>query len=433
MIEKDQVQKVCASFLMALGAGSAGGFYVAMAGFYVEKFQDRSFVILMLLFFCIPFPVMGLLQHKFDAAFDEKFSTEVTYAFRVIALQLILACTILLWMYLPQTQTNVLGLGFLLGSICSSIISSCLQMTSAISPQYMTTAKMGLQIGGILPIVVFTGIGFNPSSPVVHFQHALLCVVVICLLSTGVLSYFHFTTGLFAKAYDRLAYDLPSSRDDSKLQTVSETSSLVELHGETGETSATYLSEGPSWDRQQTATEPLDPASAQNEKGVPPWVFYWQCSHALVMFLAAYTSSLAGFFGDSALTQELSLLKLGMDLVGRTFATGIPQLPCFADGPWHKTLITNIVVEIMLCSVCFGRLLGAPVSAGVFKLSWCGIFVISIFTNSLIDVTASAYSQVRERKQIARTNQMVLCSGVIAGLLISEATSGHMQRLTARG
>lgn len=304
-------------------------------------------------------------------------------------------------------------------------------MTSAISPQYMTTAKMGLQIGGILPILVFTGIGFSPSSPIVHFQHTLLFVVVICMLSTGVLSYFHFTTGLFTKAYDRLAYDLPSSR--ANLQTVSETSSLVELYGETKETSATYLSEDLSWDRQLTATEPLDPASAQNEKGVPFWVFYWQCCHALVMFLAAYMSSLAGFFGDSALTQELSLLKLGMDLVGRTLATGIPQLPCFADGPWHKTLITNIVVEVMLCSVCFARLLGAPVSAGVFKLSWCGIFIISIFTNSLIDVTASAYSQVRERKQIARTNQMVLCSGVIAGLLISEAASGHMERLTARG
>merc|ERR1719487_801656 len=49
----------------------------------------------MLLCLVAPQPLLSLLQQSFDALFDEQFSTKVTYAFRVITMQLILAGTLL--------------------------------------------------------------------------------------------------------------------------------------------------------------------------------------------------------------------------------------------------------------------------------------------------------------------------------------------------
>lgn len=405
MIEVEEVWKICASFLMALGAGSAGSFYTAMSGFYIEHFQDPSFFILMLLCFCTPFPVLPLLQQHFDSQFDEQYSTRVTYAFRVIVTQVILATVVLIWMYSPVTRWNVLGLGCLLGLLCSSIISSSLQMAAALDPVHIINATLGLQVGGILPIIVIIGTGFNPSSSAFVFRIALSSVVFICALSAGVLGYVHSTTDTFSKAYMRLSYDSPKGPRETE-----------------GLLSATE-----AMDRQVTTTVPLGHAATTQE--VPSWVPYWQASSGFVMLVAAYMSSLAGFFGDPEMAQVLCMLKLGMDLLGRFLATVIPQLPCFAEGAWHKILIGNVLLECTMSGICFAKLLGAEVTYGAFVLCWCCIFTISIFTNSLIDITTGSYSPVQDRKSVVRTNQMMQTSGMVLGLVLSITTCPQLENL----
>merc|ERR1719271_1591898 len=154
----------CAGFLMALGPGAAAAFYCAMSGFYMEKFHSRSFFITMLLCLVAPQPVMSLLQQSFDAFFDEQFSTKVTYAFRVITMQLILAGTVLVWILAPVQQWIVLCIGCSLGIVCAAIVSSSLQMVAAIGPTHIVNTKLGFQIGGCLPILVFFIAGFEPHS-----------------------------------------------------------------------------------------------------------------------------------------------------------------------------------------------------------------------------------------------------------------------------
>merc|ERR1719440_244961 len=153
-----------------------------MSGFYMEKFHSRSFFITMLLCLVAPQPVMSLLQQSFDAFFDEQFSTKVTYAFRVITMQLILAGTLLVWILAPVQQWIVLCIGCSLGFVCAAIVSSSLQMVAAIGPTHIVNTKLGLQIGGCLPILVFFIADFKPHSSRADFQRVVASAVFICVL-----------------------------------------------------------------------------------------------------------------------------------------------------------------------------------------------------------------------------------------------------------
>merc|ERR1719440_2545262 len=62
-------------------------------------------------------PVVTMLQRSFDAFFDEKFSTAVAYAFRVIFAQVILAAVVFIWIFLPENRTCILGIGGFLGFV----------------------------------------------------------------------------------------------------------------------------------------------------------------------------------------------------------------------------------------------------------------------------------------------------------------------------
>lgn len=400
---------------MVLGPGAAASFYVAMSGFYIETFKSRSFFISMLLCLMVPQPVVSLLQQRFDSFYDSKFSTVVTYTFRVIAMQLILASMIIVWMFTPNMKSVVLVIGLGLGSICGALASSSMQMVAALESRDIIFAKLGLQFGGLLPIVAFSCAGFRPTASRSEFQTVVASSVVICVLVAGILGYLHHAMGIFDKAYERLAYDLEDDVDAAENKC---------LLG--GDRSGCSASSSGSMGRQQTPTLPLSSQPARQCEGVSSWIAQWQVCHALLMGMAMYVTALAGYFGDPTMAQHLSLLKLGMDLVGRILSVGIPYIPCFAHGPWHKVMATITLVGLCLGGVCTARLLGKAIGDVAFLVSWCGVFVLSIFVGSLLDVTSGCYSEVRDRKAVARTNQLALVSGLVLGLISCEATSSFL-------
>jgi hypothetical protein len=390
-------QQRLAAFLMTLGPGAGVSFYVGMSGFYIERFGSRSFYITMLLCAAIPMPIVSFLQRRCDAWFDIKFSTEVMYSFRVFAMQLGLAGVVLVWMYSANVTWVVLSVGAVLGFISNAIVSSSLQMVASIDPEHIISAKMGLQVGGLVPIGVFTWHGFEPSSSDAAFRMVLMWEVGICLVAACILAYWQRTTDIFSKAYKRLAYDLSD-------------------YGETDS-----LNAGESLERQTSLTRALDPEAAKD--GIPFWVIYWQACIFLLMAASSYLASLAGFFGSTDTAQMLSLLKLGMDLCGRFLALAIPSLPGFTEGPFHRVMAGCFVFEVGLVGLCLLKLFKSAAPEGVFLTSWCLAFALAVWSGSLLDVTSGAYVEVRDRKAVARTNQQVVTGGQVAGLLISQATS----------
>jgi len=302
-----------------------------------------------------------------------------------------------------------IAIGCALGTVGSAIVSSSLQMVAVMGPKHIVSAKFGLQVGGILPIAAFTFTNFQPTSDRSQLQTALTPIICICVLVASILTYFHYSSDLFTKAYERLAYDLDT------------------LEADLSEAGDRLLDDdGNSMQRQLTDSQPLDPEIAKH--GVPTWVAYWQMSHGLLMCIAMYLASLAGYFGDPRMAQTLSLLKLGMDLVGRVLAAAIPYVPGFVRGPWHKVMGTNVLLGVGLGSVCLAKLVGVAVLPMLFTISWCSVFVISIFASSHTDVTSGSYAAVRDRKAIARTNQFVLVAGLLLGLIMSKATTAFLEK-----
>mmetsp|Transcript_8465 Transcript_8465/g.16032 ORF Transcript_8465/g.16032 Transcript_8465/m.16032 type:complete len:428 (-) Transcript_8465:63-1346(-) len=404
----------CAAFWMTVAQGSAEGFYTAMSGFYIAQFGSDSFFISMLLCLMAPKPIMSMLQQSFDAFFDKWFSTEVTYAFRVILMQLSLAAVMLAWIFSASTQAVVLVIGLLVGILGSSIISSSLQMASAMAPDLILNAKIGFSIGGMAPVLVIRWTGFGPESPRSLFQKQLITVVAISTLAAGILGIFHIRSDIFTKAYKRLAYDLNPTHQSSS-ERASESDRLVQ-----SDDTDFFLTSGQTMVQQSSVTRGLDPAA---KDGVPAWVQYWQFAIFFMSSISMGLLSTAGFFKGAADAQRLSLLKLLMELMGRVLAMAVPLFPSFEEGPFHKVMATSVLLVFCFSGLCFANLSRDCVPGAIFSLLWCGVFALSIFATSLADVTTGAYIEVRDRKAVARTNQKVTVSAYLFGLVISEIMS----------
>jgi hypothetical protein len=388
---------------MTLGPGAGLAFYSGMSGFYIERFGVPSFYVTMLLCMTLPMPMVAVIQCKYDAWFDVRFSTDMMYSFRVFGMQLGLAGVVLLWMFSTNHPYIVLLVGAMIGFISNGIVSSALQMVASIDPTQIVYAKMGLQVGGFVPVLVFLVHRFEPSSSDAAFRAVLLWEVGICSIAAGTLAYWNMTTDIFSQAYKRLAYDL-------------------EDYDETGRLNAVE-----SLARRTTSTFALDPEASKD--GIPFWITFWQATIFLMMAGSSYLASLAGYFGSTNMAQTLSLLKLGMELCGRILAFPIPSLPGFTDGPFHKVVAACSVAQLGLICLTFLQLFRTFVPTWVSMTSWCLVFVLGIWTNSLFDVTSGSYVQIRDRKSVARMNQQVIVCGLVVGLLISEAVSyAHIYR-----
>jgi len=396
-----------AAVLMTLSPGSARGFYTAMSGWYIHLYNDRSFFITMLFCFNGPATIASLLQQEFDGYFDGVFSAKVTYPFRVICMQLVLGCIVLAWILGKHCFHSwfVLTIGVLLGFVSFSIFSSSLQVVAAAEPTYIILTKIGMHCGGVLTIIVLTCSGFNPSSSKEEFQWVVSLVVVVTVLAACTLAYFNLTSDVFTKAYERLermdsSYDLTTTGEG------------------TGEDEPLVAD---PFVRQITLTIGLHPEASM--RGVPSWVRHWQAFSCLLTGSGYCLFCLAGYFGDSDLAQMLALLKMLMEFVGRILSCFVPFAACFADGPWHKVMAANVITGLCLFGVCLAKLFGTALGDGPFLMSWCCVHGISRFNQSLGDVTTGSYVNVRDRKSVARTNQLVSVSSALVGLLAGKAIS----------
>jgi hypothetical protein len=392
------ILQALAAFFMTLAPGIVGSYYGAMSGYYIRVFHQKTFYIHMLLCYCATQPLVSLVQRHFDSYFDERLSTPVTYSFRVIGMQVVLGASVVFWMYAPEAQPFVLALGVWIGIISAVIVSSSFQMVAAMEPGFMIYARLGMHFAGLVAPIVVTLLGFQPDSPHSEFQKVLLTAVVTSALAACILAYLHLTTDVFRKAYSRLSYDLEPA--EQELQDT-----------------------GLGLARQVTETSPL--GSSDGKTGVPNWVYRWLAGNALSMGVEFYVASLVGFFGSPALAQHLSLIRMCMNLLGRLLSIPVPYSSCFKEGPWHTVMSAAVFLIVVLGGFCLSKAFRPYLSEAVFMTAWYIVPTIRSFAGSLVDVTVASYVEVRERKSLARLNELGCFSGVLIGLTVGQVT-GHV-------
>lgn len=396
-IQNNVVWQRCGAFLMVVGPGAAAAFYMATAGFYFFNFKSPVFFIFMMFCLYLPYPIMPLVQQKFDKKFDERFSTRWMYFLRVVAMQLCLALAVLGWMFIPQSPCFILFVGALLGAMASVIISSSFQMVAALDPHLVVYAQLGQQAGGALPVAVFFALRFDSDSTLYEFRMVLTTVVTVCLLVAALLSHIHFNTELFAKAYSRLSYE----EDDDPA-------------GVDGR--ARLLS---------TESGPLDAEAAQD--GVPSWVWCWIGALGVMTGLGSCVFSLVSFCGCPFLTTLLALCKLAMDVLGRILAMPLDNGFSSKSRPIHFAFIACTVTHMMLGVIIlamFMQLKSRQDFEEHFKLfvfMWCIFNMLRNFASSVVDVTTGLYVRVQDRQSVARTNLMVVTTSGLAGVVVALA------------
>jgi len=242
--------------------------------------------------------------------------------------------------------------------------------------------------------LVFFFLDFQPSASLLKLRLAVTSVAVVCVFTGVILNYMHFGSDVFAKAYQRLAYDLVA--DEEIFEHVDST-------------------------RQFTETEPLLPEHAQD--GVPMWVWTWCTMTGVLTGIKMCMVSLSACFGNSELAQRLILTQFAVEFLGMLAALQIPGISCFAEGPWHRVLASMSFTIVGLAALLFSNLGGATVALPLFLLSWGAFNSLWSFTCCLIEVTANAYVRVVDRKLVTRRNFLakMTCGilGLMAGLLIS--------------
>lgn len=377
-----------AAFTALFGPHVASATYSSLGAFYVRNFGSSSFYAAMLLSLYLPFSLIVFTQEQADARFDQKFSTSTTYYFRVTLTQLVITLLAIIWMLVAQSFSSVLIMGACIGTVAGAAISSGKQLFAAMDPRLTTYATIGQQVANVQPILVFFLLGFQPSSSMLKFRLAVTYLAIVCMLTYIILSFLHFRSDVFKKAYQRLSYDVDSDEG---------------------------LFEHLDASRQFTETEPLLPE--HTKYGVPPWVWIWCTMTGVLTAIKLCLVSLSACFGDAALAQTLILMHFAIEFLGLLAALQIPQISCFAEGPWHQVMAAISLTIFGLAALQISKLGGFTVSMPLFLLSWGILFALWSFVCCLIEVTTNAYVRVMDRKLVTRRNFIAKCVGCIVGLM----------------
>jgi len=435
----DEAHTTVAAFTMFLGPGMALNFYIASVGYYQYAFETRLFFVVMLFAAYGPFPLIVAAQAVFDAYFDRRFTTQVTYPVPISVGQLSILALVLMWMYLPVTEVVAIGIGLALGASCCLAQASGHQMISAIDATKLTVAEMGGQVGSVVPIVMIWMLDFKPSATRAEFREFVVVVAIVNFLGMAMLLTLH-KRGLFDKAYVRLAYGLDTrcSESDEEEEEEKEIKWRRQVSKEAGETRLQDEPMESSYRRASKEVTPLLALPGQNhmsqkrspregarrelssrQLAIPNWVYIWQATKCLMTALMSFIVSLAGFYGNSAHTQFLASVKLASDFVGRASALPLVRSECFGTGPWHRFLVSTAVARVAMVAIMLAQLWRPVVPEPIFVALWCLFAVLDRMMSTLSDVTCGAFVTMKQRKFVSRLSFFTGFGGLILGLSVA--------------
>lgn len=384
--------KMAIASLSLLGVGCSAGYYLAPAGFFEHTFKSNTFFLKMIMAICLPYPVILLLQEKFDEHFDSVFGPRQTYFFRVIAMQMMLACVFAGYSMCAESPAGVLICGVLIGCFTAAALASTMQLMAAWDPHLNAWASMGKDVAGALAVITYSLRAFSASEASSwEFQSMQLFPIVIICLSAMFLTGLH-SVGIWDKAYARLGYDLWDGDFSVKRRQVSE-------------------------------SDPLLAADELDSSGQPYWISAWQVASMLSSFLSFMLLPLVSLMHNPDLTQKLTLGKLTMDCLSRCFAALLSRTDVFGVmKPRHYMLIVQLALRTLMFALMLSHLLQLlALSVKVFSAIWFLHYFLGSFLASQIDVTIVRFAPVALRKSISRRNTLASYSGLALGLFVDIA------------
>eukprot|EP00747_Dinoflagellata_sp_TGD_P112533 gnl/TRDRNA2_/TRDRNA2_171500_c3_seq1.p1 gnl/TRDRNA2_/TRDRNA2_171500_c3~~gnl/TRDRNA2_/TRDRNA2_171500_c3_seq1.p1 ORF type:complete len:465 (-),score=30.30 gnl/TRDRNA2_/TRDRNA2_171500_c3_seq1:42-1436(-) len=393
----DGVLPTAAIMMIFFGPGVAVAFYTSMVGFYTEHFHSCVYYTMMLAAVYVPYPIVIFAQSRFDAYLDEWFGPHRTYMFKVVFMELGIACIAALWAQRgTQTPWGVIGIGCLLGTACSLVSSSGAQLAASLSPLKMVQGQLATQAGALVPVIAFHVTSFKPCSGMTSFAQAISPIVVACTVVSIFLGVLHLTgAGGLEVGYRRLVTDLPDGTPRTPQ-------------------SGDDLEKVPLCTSEDPAVSPF----------LPSWTHKWQLTAGVSLFLSAITLGMCAFFGNSAQAQKLALFKLAADVTGRVIALPLRSkafsTPA-AQTPSYKPLGALVVIRMVIFGLICHDLRHSSIPFPVLTVLWCIFFGSDTFCQSFVDVATSAGVRVGQRKTAALHAQLYRFVGQDIGIFVAAA------------
>lgn len=357
--------KGISAFLLGLAPGSACAFYLQLVGYYTLNFHTNAFYVLMVVALFCPYPIIGALQGALDERYDAMFSTKVTYIFRTLVVQLLLAVCIGLWIALPQTPVSVLVVGFLLGTLTAVISTSGLQMVAALDPRAMPFVQFGREAGGVLPIIVICAAHLVPESPLSMLRSAvasLFGLIGVSALGIGCLNY----CDMFDDTYCTLASgDTPSGHEPDVR-----------------------------------------------------WIRWWNAAVCYSKLLTFCLVTSMPLLLTPITTQHLAMFQFGAFLVGRVLVLPLQLLGSFQEAPWHWLMASiHLARTALFALLLWGMVAHQQLEVSrLFRTGWTIMMGLDAFSLSFADVTTGMFVEMAHRKNVARWLSISTFVGILLGV-----------------
>jgi len=364
--------------IICLGLGVTTSYYIAAAGFLVERLKLNMLFWMMVALYSM-YPLICIMQGRFDAYFDRRFSVERVYVFRVMICPLLLAIMFVILALRCLHITDVLVCGVFIGIFAATSLSSTLQLLVAWRPELSAWAGFGSELGSALPVLTYGLFGFRPSKASVWDFQVMQIFPTVCLAISGCLTlYWHFGLDLFSKSLARLNCN-PDHEFAPKRQGIQRTDA--------------------------------------DECGIPLWTYRWQVCSGINALYTFMLIPLTMVFDDPDWMQALILAQQVCNFLGQLIAA---LLASFAkENPLHILL----TIHMLLRSILFATLLATmfklmSMSRHFFMIMWCIHLTDGALVASQIEVTCARFAPTSMRRRVSRQTTLSIYAGVTLALSV---------------
>jgi len=412
-----------AVFAMTFGPGAAVATYTSLFGWYQHQYEDRGVLVWMRLALFAPFPVMTMLQLRFDAYFDEKYGTEAMYLFRLVVMQLVVSLLMSIWMFLPlefaslEAVRPIVAFGGLLGACCAPFIGSSIQIAVAIDPVLLIWAQLGNSLGMSVPVLATLALGFEPGSSHADLDKIIAVPLFICCLTSAALAAMHFS-GVFHKAHKTITKRRPSKNFVAHSQVMKGNKESAQTVGATAQDTI-QMEHLEIQDLSPTVPREADDTPFMKEQeGLPWWVYLWLTMQSSGIMVDFFLLTLIGYFGDAHTTHNLAAGALVGSGIGRLLSLPCRYLPAWKRGPMHTSSAMLFILRLGLWFPLFLEVFQVlHMSTAVLLPLWCSWITFSMLHNSFTETSVAANVLEEKRQWVARLQVTSSFSGLLIGLL----------------
>lgn len=376
------------SVAFGFAQGSCNNVYLSAAGYYGAMFGDSRFFIWMCASVYIAPMLIFPFAFYFDAYFDRKLGVRKVFPFR-LAFTLVLAACLIVFMGTAEIgRGTVLTLGCLLGILTGAVANSSSHFFGVLSPQLVPWWFLGQTASGAYVNVVAQITKFQPSC-----SHTIVKDYFISGSAVAIIAALSFTS--------------------------------MQLRGNLEESFARHselMDDGQNVEESSRPPTPQGGASAESICQSPFNVFVIFCQ-ILAVTLNISLTSLANVLahGDFALGQEIVLLKLLSDFIGRLLFYIIPA-PRATPKSLNMHLALNWALQLLrfpLWACLFAHILQPWLSHGALIAIWIPFVTAGALGGSWLSAIGIQAVSPRHKRTMATSLQLAVYCGFFLGVIFA--------------